>query len=408
MKDINTTVAVILYKSKVLANGEHPLMLRVTKNRKVSYKSLGLSCDPKYWNFEKNEPRKNHPNRALLESIILKKETEYNNKALDLKALDRDFTSASLIDGIEQKVRRVTVLNFFQEIIDRLVTSKQIGNANIYKDTFRSVKAFVKNRDFTFFELDYNFLIKYETYLRGNHLTDTSLSVYFRTLRAVYNRAIKESAARLQDYPFKLFQVSKFDTTTRKRAIAKIDIKKIEALELPENTIRFNARQYFLFSYYGSGINFIDMANLKWHDILADRLVYNRSKTGKDINFKLLGPARQILDYWKPITGKSLTNYIFPILDASKHITPTQIDNRVTKVIGQVNKELKTIGIMAGIEVPLTTYVARHTFATVLKKSGVATAVISEAMGHKTEAITQTYLKSFENEILDNAAENLL
>ncbi|QMU28127.1 site-specific integrase [Adhaeribacter radiodurans] len=408
MKDINTTVAVILYKSKLLSNGEHPLMLRVTKNRKVSYKSLGISCSAKYWNFEKNEPKKNHPKRALLESIINKKLSEYNDKALELKSVEREFTPASLIEGIERRVRKVTVFSFYQETIDRLFTSKQIGNANTYKDSYRSIRAFTKNQDLTFFELDYSFLIKYETYLRGNNLTDTSLSVYFRTLRAIYNRAIKENAARLQDYPFKVFQISKFDTSTRKRAISKEEIKNIEALHLPEKSLSFTARQYFLFSYYGSGINFIDIANLKWKDIVAGRLIYNRSKTGKELNFKLLEPAQRIIEHWQPITGATPENYIFPILDKTRHITPTQIDNRITKVIGQVNRELKNIGDLAGISTPLTTYVARHTFATVLKKSGVGTAIISESLGHASEAITQVYLKSFENSILDTAAENLL
>jgi integrase len=101
-------------------------------------------------------------------------------------------------------------------------------------------------------------------------------------------------------------------------------------------------------------------------------------------------------------------DYIFPILNKEIHITPTQKHNRIHKVLTRVNKELKNIGKALAIEVSLTSYVARHTFATVLKSSGVNTAVISEAMGHQTEAITQTYLKSFENSIIDEAMEHLL
>lgn len=116
----------------------------------------------------------------------------------------------------------------------------------------------------------------------------------------------------------------------------------------------------------------------------------------------------EIIDYWKPVTKTSLDSYIFPILNDAVHITATQKHNRIHKVLVRVNRDLKAMAKQLGIEGNVTTYVARHTFGTVLKTSGVNTAIISEAMGHKTEAITQTYLKSFENSIIDEAMEHLL
>jgi integrase len=163
-----------------------------------------------------------------------------------------------------------------------------------------------------------------------------------------------------------------------------------------------------MFSYYGQGINFIDIAQLQWKNIVQDRIEYTRAKTGKIIQFKLLPPAKAIIEHYRPLTGNHPDHYIFPILNRLKHVTPLQIDNRVAKVLKRVNSELKEIARLAQIDANLTTYVARHTYATVLKKSGIPTAVISEALGHRSEFITQTYLKNFENEVVDLANECLL
>ena len=138
------------------------------------------------------------------------------------------------------------------------------------------------------------------------------------------------------------------------------------------------------------------------------RIFYKRANTGNDLNFNLPPPALVIIEYWKPEQKPHRDEYIFPILNSNIHLTPLQRHNRIHKVLTRVNRDLKAIGIEVGIETPLTSYVARHTFATVLKRSGVATAIISEAMGHQTEAITQTYLKSFENSIIDEAMGHLL
>lgn len=404
----NTTINVILYKSKVLASGEHPLMLRVTQNRKVKYKSLGISCSADHWDFKKGIPRKSHPNKATIEAIIDSKKAEYKAKVLDLKRDKESFSSDELIEFVEKPVRHVTVITFLEELIERFISTGNIGNAKTHKDTKRVLNDYLNNKDITFNRIDQSFLLKLETKLKKKGLSEVSISVYFRTIRAIYNKAIQENIVKPDSYPFTKYKISKFDTNTRKRALSKDDIKKIESLDLPNDQIYTLARNCFLFSYYGSGINFIDIANLKWQNISDNRLFYKRSKTGKTINFRLLEPASRIIKSYEAITCFENEDYIFPILDRKRHITPQQVANRVQKVITQVNAGLKEIGKLAGITTPLTTYVARHTFATVLKRSNVPTSVISEAMGHNSELTTRTYLKSFDNDILDEATMNLL
>jgi site-specific recombinase XerD len=121
----------------------------------------------------------------------------------------------------------------------------------------------------------------------------------------------------------------------------------------------------------------------------------------------LLDPAMKILNFYKKTKNDPENHYIFPILNQT-HITEKSKDYRIKKIITKTNKDLKDIGIKAEITEHLTTYVARHTYATVLKKSGISTSLISEMMGHDSEKTTQIYLDSFENSVLDEANKSIL
>ena len=158
----------------------------------------------------------------------------------------------------------------------------------------------------------------------------------------------------------------------------------------------------FTFSYFMGGINFVDMAYLTAKNIIENRLIYYRRKTGKLINLPMQEKALLVLKEYK----NSNEPYLFPIL-SSMHRTEQQRLNRLHKVITKVNKALKSIGEELHIPIKLTTYVARHSFATVLKRAGVATSIICESLGHSSEKVTQIYLDGFENSQIDRAMENL-
>lgn len=397
------TVRVILYKSKVLATGEHPLMLCITQNRKRKYLSLSLSCKPELWSEKTNKPKPSHPQKDLINKIIAEKIKEYTTAITEFKSDGKEFTNDTLLNAVEQPTKKTTLHQYFNLIIERLETTNRIKYALSFKDTLRVLKHF-KKEDIPFGDITVKFCNDFETYLRKQGLKETSISIYFRTLRVAFNEAIKEKLTKPQYYPFKDYKVSKFDTRTRKRAITKDDKNQIESLNISETLRLYRSRQFFLFSYYVRGINFIDIANLKWSNIEGERLHYVRSKTGQLFNIKLLPQAQSIIDYWKPITYKGQGNdYVFPILDHQYHNDPKKVQNRLHKVLGQTNQDLKEIGQMSGLDIPLTMYVARHTYATTLKHQGVSISKISEAMGHQTEAITRTYLKAFEDDVLDES-----
>jgi integrase len=273
----------------------------------------------------------------------------------------------------------------------------------------RTLKRFIPLRKTLLFdEVDVAFLNKLETDLRSRSLAETTISIVFRTLRAVFNKAREEERIPMTTYPFMKFKISKFNTQTKKRALKKEEVLMILSYDASKSKKLQLSKDIFIFSYLCQGINFIDIAYLKWSDVADNRVVYRRAKTGSDFSVGLKPASEEIINRYRTETYQRATDYIFPILDKHVHITEQQQTYRIQKLLAQVNKNLKLIGKEIGLNIPLTTYVARHSYATVLKMSGIPTAQISEALGHKSEAITQTYLKSFENSVIDLANEALL
>lgn len=402
---MNATVNVLCYKSKTLSNGENPLMLRICKDGKKKYQSLKLSINPKFWDFDKEKPKRNCPNREFIEKIISSNLDKVRKQILELNSEGTDYSAQSLITPKTQVNTIKTVGDFYKKILTDLEQADKYGNWKIYNSSYKSIEKYTGSKtDFLFSEIDNLWLSNYEQWLKNNGNKETTISIQFRTLRAVYNKAIEAKCLKRNNYPFDDYKISKFDTSTQKRAISKEDISKIINVSLSSKTQKF-ARDIFVFSYLCGGINFDDIANLKADNIINTRLIYKRSKTRKTINIQLLPEAQIILDRYSVDRNN---NYLFPILDMEIHLTEKKRKIRINNLLYKVDKELQTIAGIAKVKTHLTTYVARHSFATVLKRSGVATSIISESLGHSSEKVTQIYLDSFENSQIDEAMKCLI
>ena len=404
---MNATISVVCYQSKTLKNGEHPLMLRICKDNKKKYQSLGISVNPKYWDFVKNKPKPNCPNREQILKIILDKQAKLQSSILEYNAEDKSYTGATLLNAEKNKFQQKTVKAFYMELIEQFMSENKCGNRLIYKGSLNSLTTFTRNRlDIPFSVIDVDWLTKYEKWLKSKNNRETTISLLFRTLRSAYNKAIDAKCARRSDYPFDEYKINKFDTSTHKRAIAKTEVVKFmkDAPDLGKRHYVQLSTDIFIFSYLCGGINFTDIANLTTANIVNGRLEYVRQKTHKKIKIGIPSEAMKIIEKYTPESK----GYLFPILDKNLHKTPLQKQNRIHKILAKVNKNLKLLAAELGIEDTVTTYVARHSFATILKKSGVNIAIISEALGHSDLATTQIYLDSFDNEQIDNAMKNLL
>ena len=212
------------------------------------------------------------------------------------------------------------------------------------------------------------------------------------------NKAIKAKVLGRENYPFQDFSVK--HESTAKRAVAKEVIGRIEAIELPVDTPIWHNRNYFMLSFYLIGISFVDLSYLKWSDIKDGRIIYRRRKTGKIYNIKLAPKAIRILEFYQE--RPSNTPFILPI------IPPSSLGNKEKELFytrqgyAICNKYLQKITELCSIEEKVTTYVSRHSWATIARSLGYSKDLIAEALGHEYgNKVTGIYLDHYSNLVID-------
>ncbi|WP_164977374.1 site-specific integrase [Ancylomarina salipaludis] len=392
------SVKIVFYKHKVLDDGTSPIVLQIIHKRIRRIHSLKYSCKIDEWDdnqkiIKSKDKSQKHFIREMnmhFEESLLK----VKKIILELEREAKNYT----VDDIISKLKGVdsaSVLDFIEKRIEELYKQKKDGNAQAYKNHYGVIGQFIKSKDFTFDQMTYKWLKKFETYLISRGNSTNGISFQMRTLRAIYNRAIKEKLAKKENYPFDDYKIH--STKTQKRALKKEEIIKIRDLDLTGKPAVERARDIFMFSFYCMGMSFVDIAYLKVEDIRNGRLYYSRQKTSQQYNFELLPPAMEIIKKYSDLRNPD--EYVFPIIDPDNDDPYRSYQTQRQKT----NHKLKDVAKLLEISTSLTSYVARHSWATIAKRSGVPTAVISEGLGHTTEKTTQIYLDSFENEVLDAA-----
>ena len=388
------TIKLRLKKQQTLSDGTHPIVLQIIVNRKKRIVKTGHSCMENQWDEKENIVNRKYPNSVNLNNVLRGKLYEAERKMLDLEAGNKPYTLDDLVDNISGKKYERKLFEYTDEVIAKLKKESRDGNADVYQTCLNVFKKFRKKRDLEFADIDYKMLKDFEGYLNGEGVKINTISNYMRTLRALINRAIKEGVAPETAYPFKLYKIK--NEKTQKRAISKKEINKIRDLKLPKDSPLELARDIFMFSFYLRGMNLIDILNLKVSDINVDRVQYKRKKTKQLFSIKLNEASINIIKKYNDLTDPK--SFIFPIIVRKDN---TYLDYQNFK--RWINKALNNMAKKAKIKTPLTTYVARHAWATIAKREGISTAIISEGLGHDSENTTQIYLDSFDNKVLDDA-----
>ena len=390
------SVKVFLNKHKKKSDGSHPVVMQIIKDRKKKLLFLRHYVKPEHWDDDLNVPKAKHPNSVRLKTIIRNKLNDAERVILDLEDKKRPFTVDDIVNKLTSTENSASFFSFADTTVKKLKELNQIGNSQIYGSTISIFKEYRDDKDVSLKHIDQRLLESFREYLIKKGCKINSISVYLRTLRAIYNRAIKEKAVSEELYPFRNFKIP--TETTKKRAVRKEDIDKIFKLDLTDRKDFDYARDLFFFSFYMRGMSFIDVAFLKVKDIVGDRVYYTRKKTGQKFSIKLMDKAWGIIKKYNDLSERD--SYIFPIIKrGGEEYLDYKNATRLT------NKKLKKLSEMAGLSESISTYTARHSWATIAKRSGIPTAIISEGLGHDSEETTQIYLDSFENEVLDQANE---
>lgn len=309
----------------------------------------------------------------------------------------QEYSSEDIISEFWNTANANTLFKFMNDVIGRLQQLQHIGTAKNYHAALCSFRRFRENEDITLGDIDQVMMEDYQAYLKSAGLSSNSISFYMRILRAVYNRAVKQELTK-DCKPFQM--VFTGTEKTLKRAISVNDIKRIKNLDLSlKPNIEF-ARDMFLFLFFCRGMSFIDAAFLRKTDAQNGVLTYRRHKTNQVLRIKIINPIKELIDRY----SKKSSPYLLPIIDCSV----TDERKQYETALRRINNTLKRIADMVKLPVTLTTYVSRHTWATIAKSKNVPVNVISDALGHESIATTQIYLASIDASVIDRANELII
>ncbi len=398
-----------LYKSKVNKKGEHPLVIFIYSKGRRKVISSGFQLLPSEWNDKMRSVRIGVINKSEIEEVSNQKKMDLQKIVSKYNYLGKRLSLEELIHQYKKPRIENFIYPYFDLEIARLRRAEKIRNATVYKTAKNVMKSYCADERLTFQDVDFRFLDEMAIFLKARGVGQGSMSNYFRTIRALFNKAIRDDEIDRSVYPFLKFSVSQFKTETIPRTITKEEVHEVINYYLAEeeNEKTKLAAEVFTFIYLTGGINFKDLTQLTFKQINGKKVSYFRSKTGRAYQLVLQPVAMNIIKKYKT-ANKIDADYIFPFLDREIHITPTQINDRSKKCLGQINKSLKIVGQELDISIPLTTYVARHSLASNLCNNGVSVKVIQNLLGHTRLETTNSYLKNFDAGEIDRHISHLL
>lgn len=396
------TLKLTIDGTRSYSDGRFPIIYRLTSYNQTTRISSGIKVLKHEWDTTKCRINKTNPESKELNLILSKRLLELEKKLLNITLTDNglnitELKGALLNTGIYKKV---TFYEFANKEIKNLRDQERFGNASVYET---SVNRFIKyaGSSITFKQINYNVISNFELTLLKEGLCRNTIAIYMREIRALLNLAIKKGLMERVDYPFYSFRIKTEKTISR--AITTKELDKIREMPLKVNSLAWHNRNIFFLIFNLIGISIIDLILLEASSIQNGRIVYRRRKTGKLYSIKLTPEAERLIQLYKDVDGRHLISFF-----KFNAVAKNEVRKEAGLRIKSCNNQLKKIGKALKLEIPLTTYVARYTWANVAKSLGYPKDQIAEALGHEYgNRITGIYLDNYGNEVIDEMNEHV-
>lgn len=390
------------FRPSTVADREGSIYYQIIHERKVQqlltdYKVLPSEWDERRSTVTTGQESERRPFILAIRERIRRDVERLTKIDRKLDAEGMTYTAEDVIDEFKRYSHKYSLFNFMEGIIAKLKQNGKIRTSETYRATLNSFKKFRKDEDIMLDNITSEIMESYEAWHENRGIAPNSISFYTRILRAVYNRAVEDDIIENRA-PFR--KVYTGVDKTVKRALPLPFIKKIKALDLSLTPTLDFARDMFMMSFCLRGMSFIDMAFLKKTDLKNGYVTYRRRKTGQRLTIEWTSDMQMILDKYP----ENESDYLLPIIR-----DPEANERSIYRNAGyNINRNLKRIAGMVGVTIPLTLYVARHSWASVAKAKGIPISVISEGMGHDNESTTQIYLASLDTSVVDKANSIIL
>lgn len=395
------TVAPTIDTSHPKKSGKFPVKIRVTYKRSRWYYPTGKDVTPEEWDAM--------PTSKVRTVVATRKDIESSYQIVRSAVEELAASGGFSLEALDNRLKGVatdTVNTAFREKIDTLKATGRIGSMVVYRGVLLGLERF-GGTHIRFDAVTPSWLGRYSSFLLSEGKTQTTVAIHLRHLRAILNEARKRGIIRDAQYPFGRDRYEIQEGEGRKMALTLEQIGQISRYDDgSETTAKY--RDYWLFLYLCNGINVADFVRLRFRDIVNGEICFVRQKTErttrtrKEIRVIVTERMQAIIDRWGNTPSRD--GFIFPVLDGTED--PMRRKMKTQFLTRAINKHLNDIGAQLGIG-SISTYTARHSFATVLKRAGANIAYISESLGHSDLKTTENYLASFEREERQKNAELL-
>lgn len=387
------SAAIVLDTRYEKTDGTYPVKLRITFDRKQKYYATDKRISLTVEDFSRvyNDRLPNKKTHKDLRADLLDAEGKARNILDNLKVFSWEKFENTYFDD---RPATFGVFAYFDKYIDKLKSEGRISTAISYNCAKVSLQKYMNDKVLAFSDITPVFLQKYQASMKGSVST---VGIYLRSLRAIFNAAMEEGLVTPDQYPFG--RSYKIPTSVNvKKALTKEQLAAIFNYVPPEGTTEHKCRDMWLFSYLCNGINLKDIARLKFNNLTTSDITFIRAKTEKHKNAQKPiivfrnDRINQIINNWGIKTGAG-NDYVFDIL--TKNVTPEVEYKLIQQATKTLNKYMNRICKQLGFDEKVTTYFARHSFATTLKRAGVPLSYISDSLGHSLASTTENYLSSF-------------
>lgn len=397
------TVKLLYRTEKANAKGEAPLYIRITKDRRHRYVSLGLRLHPDHWNEAERRVRKSHRNSQYLNNFLAQKMAEAEKAAL----LAESEAKGVAVNKIKQRIMGTTsgsFLAYADRYVQQTERNGQYGTAHRVKSIFAKLRKYLDGRDLPFEGVTVSFLKAYEQHLRGNlknsiNTTHANLKVF----RRLINEAVREDLLEPAQNPFLKFRLRLEKTS--KQYLTEEELQKVEGLELEEGSLKGHHRNMYVFACYAGGLRISDLLLLRWRNFDGERVALGTRKTGSEVSVKLPAKALKIITSYRPGEPEPEA-FVFPILSRRDrdYSDPKVLFKALSSENAQANKSLREIATEIELSHGMNFHSSRHTWATRALRKGMRIEYVSKLMGHTSIKTTQIYAKVVSEE-LDKAMD---
>lgn len=398
------TVKLVLNKDRIKKQGDYALVIQIIHRRekRVIYMPYKL----KETEFDSIEHKAIYADGARytrkqvkeINSFSEQKQAEIQRIIMLFAAQNKNFTVEDIVTKYRLEQSEKYLVTFIEHHIARKQSHGKTGTARAISSTLRSLKKYIGNRIIEFKDVNHNFIKGYEEFLSERNVKQNTICFYLRNFRTIYNLAADSGVDVGDGDAFRKIKIR--ITKTIKRALKQDVIEKIALMDLGSDMQLDRARDLFMFSFYTRGMSFIDIIYLKHIDIVEGVIYYRRQKTNQYMEVAVTEPLQRLIDKYR-----TDDTYVLPFINQSSHPT---LYSKYLVTYGICYRNLNRLQKILKLTTPLTTYVARHSWATIAKEQGVSTSIISEGLGHASENTTRIYLKDFDRSVIDRVNEKIV